>query len=107
VSALTRPIAPVPHSNPNQQDAGRCRRQERFVMSDNYVIEVNSKIAGITVQAGIVVRDGQGFRFFAASRAFDALEGQVFKSPRAAEHAALDRVNTKFQSPALIAPGAV
>jgi hypothetical protein len=76
-------------------------------MSDNYVIEVNSKTAGITVQAGIVVRDGQGFRFFAASRAFDALEGQVFKSPRAAEHAALDRVNAKFQSPALVAPGAV
>ena len=40
-------------------------------MSDNYVIEVRPKSAGITIQAGIVVRDGQGFRFFAASRAFE------------------------------------
>jgi hypothetical protein len=70
-------------------------------MSDNYVIEVRPKSAGITIQAGIVVRDGQGFRFFAASRAFDSLEGQIFKSPRAAEHAALHRVDVKFNTPLL------
>jgi sulfonate transport system substrate-binding protein len=66
-------------------------------MSDNYVIEVRPKSAGITVQAGIVVRDGEGFRFFAASRAFHALEGQVFKTPRAAERAARHRVDAKFR----------
>lgn len=67
-------------------------------MSDNYVIEVRPKSAGITVQAGIVVRDDEGFRFFAASHAFDALEGRVFKSPRAAERAARHRVDLKFRT---------
>ena len=60
-------------------------------MSDNYVIEIRPPSTGITVQAGLVVRDGDGFRFFAASRAFFALEGEMFKNPRAAEHAALQR----------------
>jgi hypothetical protein len=75
-------------------------------MSDNYVIEVRPKSAGITVQAGIVVRDGQGFRFFAASRAFDSLEGHIFKSPRAAEHAALHRIDMKFHNSFLPVRGA-
>jgi hypothetical protein len=61
-------------------------------MSDNYIIEIRPKAVGITVQAGIVVRDGQGFRFFAATRVFDPLDGRHFKSPKAAEHAALQRV---------------
>jgi hypothetical protein len=61
-------------------------------MFDNYIIEIRPT-SGITVQAGIVVRDGHGFRFFAATRAFDALEGHVFKSPKAAEHAALRRIS--------------
>ena len=61
-------------------------------MSDNYVIEIRPQARGITVQAGIVVRDGRGFRFFAATHAFNSLEGQLFKSPREAEKAALRRV---------------
>jgi hypothetical protein len=61
-------------------------------MSDNYVIEIRPKSVGITVQAGIVVRDGHFYRFFAATEAFNSLEGRLFKSPRAAEHAALCRV---------------
>ena len=61
-------------------------------MSDNYIIEIRPKSIGVTVQAGIVVRDGHAFRFFAATHIFDALEGQLFKSPKAAEHAALRRV---------------
>jgi hypothetical protein len=75
-------------------------------MSDNYVIEVRPKSAGTTVQAGIVVRDGNGFRFFAAARAFDSLEGQIFKTPRAAEHAALHRADMKFHDPFLAVRGA-
>jgi hypothetical protein len=63
-----------------------------LLMFDNYIIEIRPKSAGVTVQAGMVVRDGRGFRFFAATHAFDALEGQCFKSPRAAEDAALRRV---------------
>lgn len=57
-------------------------------MFDNYVIEIRPKSAGITVQAGIVVRDGGGFRFFAAAHVFSSLDGQLFKTPKAAEHAA-------------------
>ena len=51
-------------------------------MSDRYVIEVGSK------QAGIVVRDPGGFRFFAASQIFYQLEGRLFRTARDAERAA-------------------
>jgi hypothetical protein len=51
-------------------------------MSDTYIIEVSSQAAGI------VVRDRGGFRFFAATQRFNALEGQVFRSAREAERAA-------------------
>jgi hypothetical protein len=52
-------------------------------MSDNYIIEVRSGAAGI------VVRDGRQYRFFAASHAFNALDGRLFKTPKDAEKAAL------------------
>lgn len=58
-------------------------------MSDNYIIEIRPKATGVTVQAGVVVRDGRGFRFFAATHAFNPLEGHLFKNPREAERAAL------------------
>lgn len=51
-------------------------------MSDSYIIEVSSK------PAGIVVRDKGGYRFFAASQDFTALEGHYFSSAREAERAA-------------------
>ncbi len=51
-------------------------------MSDSYIIEVSSK------PAGIVVRDQGGYRFFAASNDFTALEGRYFSSAREAERAA-------------------
>ncbi len=64
-------------------------------MSDTYIIEVNSE------PAGIVVRSPQGFQFFAASHAFNALEGQLFKNARDAERAAYralhDRTTSKRQ----------
>src|ERR1700756_3111533 len=52
------------------------------LMSDTYIIEVSSQAAGI------VVRDRGGFRFFAATHRFNALEGQVFRNAREAERAA-------------------
>ena len=61
-------------------------------MSDNYIIEIRPKAAGITVQAGIVVREGRRFRFFAATHAFNPLDGHLFKNPREAEKAALRHV---------------
>jgi hypothetical protein len=51
-------------------------------MSDSYIIEVGSR------PAGIVVRSREGFRFFAASRHFNRLEGQLFRNAREAERAA-------------------
>jgi len=52
-------------------------------MSHAFIIEVNSRAAGI------VVRDGRGFRFHAASDDFSGLEGQGFRSPGDAQKAAL------------------
>jgi len=51
-------------------------------MSDSYIIEVSSGAAGL------VVRDGGRFRFFAASSEFSDLEGRSFSNPREAEKAA-------------------
>jgi hypothetical protein len=52
-------------------------------MSDNFIIEISSQAAGI------VVRDDEGYRFFAASHRFNAMEGQLFRSADEAERAAL------------------
>ena len=51
-------------------------------MSDTYIIEISSQAAGI------VVRNPDGYRFFAASHRFNALEGQLFRNAREAERAA-------------------
>jgi hypothetical protein len=53
-------------------------------MSPTYIIETREGAAGI------VVRDGRGFRFFAAACAFHSLDGRLFATPRAAEAAAID-----------------
>jgi hypothetical protein len=53
-------------------------------MSSTFIIETRKGAAGI------VVRDGRGFRFFAATSDFRSLEGQLFATPRAAEAAAID-----------------
>jgi hypothetical protein len=58
-----------------------------------YVIEV----AG--APAGVLVRDGQAFRFFAARRDFGLLEGSVFRSPHAAQRAA-ERMQSAARTPA-------
>jgi hypothetical protein len=51
-------------------------------MSDTYIIEVGSQTAGI------VVRNPDGFRFFASSHRFNSMEGQLFRNAREAERAA-------------------
>lgn len=51
-------------------------------MSNSYVIEVGSRAAGL------VVRNGAAFRFFAATHEFQSLEGAEFRTVRAAEAAA-------------------
>jgi len=58
-------------------------RKGKF-MPDAYVIQVSGRTAGI------VARDGRDhcFNFFAASHLFEAMEGQSFADPLAAERAA-------------------
>ena len=51
-------------------------------MSQTYIIEVSSHAAGI------VVRNPQGYMFFAASPRFNRLDGQLFRNAREAERAA-------------------
>jgi hypothetical protein len=51
-------------------------------MSDAYVIEVHSRTAGI------VVRDGRKYCFFASHHDFNSLERQFFASLVAAQKAA-------------------
>jgi len=63
-------------------------------MSDSYIIEVSSGAAGL------VVRDGGRFRFFAASSEFANLEGQSFSNPREAEKAAKRQVDLRSRKPA-------
>jgi hypothetical protein len=56
-------------------------------MYDTYIIETPKGAAGI------VVRDGRGFRFFTAIHDFNGLEGRVFGTPKEAEAAALRQVD--------------
>jgi hypothetical protein len=56
-------------------------------MSDSYIIEISSQAAGI------VVRNPDGYRFFAASHRFNALEGRLFRNAREAERAATRLAN--------------
>ena len=56
-------------------------------MSDTYIIEVGSQ------PAGIIVRSGSGYRFFAASHRFNSLEGRIFRNAREAERAARQLVS--------------
>ncbi len=53
-------------------------------MPDAYIIQIGGRTAGI------VARDGRdlSFNFFAASHAFNAMEGQSFADPLAAERVA-------------------
>jgi hypothetical protein len=56
-------------------------------MSDTYIIEVRSEAAGI------VVRNPEGYRFFAATHRFNPLEGQLFRNARHAKPAAVRLAN--------------
>ncbi|MGP9814047.1 hypothetical protein ACTZWT_21250 [Rhodopseudomonas sp. NSM] len=62
----------MPQANASQATASKA-----------FIIEVNSRAAGI------VVRDGRGFRFHAATDDFTGLEGRGFRSPGDAHKAAL------------------
>jgi hypothetical protein len=72
--------------------ARREQSAQENIMFDSYIIEVSPPSSGLTFQAGIIVRDGRSFRFYAAARLFEPLEGQCFDGPRAAEKDALRRI---------------
>jgi hypothetical protein len=61
-------------------------------MYDTYIIETRMGAAGI------VVRDGGEFRFFAATHAFSGLEGQTFATPKQAEIAAVRHLGPRKSS---------
>lgn len=53
-------------------------------MSEGYTVDsFNDEIAGIVVRQ----QGERGFRFHSSNRVFDALDGQVFVTPAAAQHA--------------------
>ena len=60
-------------------------------MSDTYIIEVSSQAAGI------VVRNPDGYRFFAATHRFNPLEGRLFRNAREAERAAIRLARGDFK----------
>ena len=62
-------------------------------MSKAYVIEIGEETAGI------VAAEKQGFRFYAAHRSYDPLEGVLFATPRAAEKAARLYCSSQRMSP--------
>ena len=62
-------------------------------MYDTYIIETRKGAAGI------VVRDGRGFRFFAATHHFSHLDGQLFGSPKDAEAAAQRHIGGVREAP--------
>jgi hypothetical protein len=51
-------------------------------MSNAYVIETGDEAAGI------VIREGDRFRFYSSSRRFRSLDGASYRRPRDAERAA-------------------
>ena len=74
--------------------------------ADQFTVWSTDSSGNETLQAGIIVRDGRNFRFFAASDIFHPLEGQRFGSPKTAEQAALRRlVNLASRRPMVSGAG--
>lgn len=69
-------------------------------MSNAFIIEVQSRAAGI------VVRDGRSFRFHAASHDFNDLDGRDFRTPGEAHKAAMRHVATRATARAAAPPRA-
>jgi hypothetical protein len=68
------------------------RSQGETVMLNTYAND-NSEGTAFVIEtagtaAGIVVRQPDGYRFFAANQQFTLLDGSIFKTPKAAQKAA-------------------
>jgi hypothetical protein len=64
-------------------------------MSEGYSIEIAGEIVGIIVRN----KGERDFRFHSAVRAFDALDGRVFRQPAAAERAAREHAAQSASAP--------
>jgi hypothetical protein len=69
-------LSDVPSFQPSHLSAASRRDDEAFV------------IEAADVAAGVIVRQQDGYRFFAANDRFQRLDGSVFKTPKAAQQAA-------------------
>jgi len=69
-------LSDVPSFQPALVPAASPRDDEAFV------------IEAAHVAAGVIVRQQDGYRFFAADERFQRLDGSVFKTPKAAQQAA-------------------
>jgi hypothetical protein len=72
--------------------------EDNAAQSNAYVIEVRGQTAGI------VARDGQGFRFHASAHRFNPLDGRRFANPREAERAALRLIDPATRRRAAMPP---
>ena len=63
---------------------GRRHPRRRMNMSEGYTIDADNETVGIVVR----YEGERGFRFHSASKTFDAIDGQVFVNPAAAQRAA-------------------
>ena len=57
-------------------------------MSQAYVIEINDVTVGLVVLQDMKRTQKQGYRFYASSLPFRAIEGKIFSSPAKAHRAA-------------------
>ncbi|MBY6240814.1 hypothetical protein [Methylosinus sp. Sm6] len=64
-------------------------------MSDTYIIELGEDAVGL------VTREDDGYRFYAAKRSFRVLEGRVFDSAETARDAAVDLIGESAPASAL------
>lgn len=86
LSTAQATLATNPPSESQQEGAGRIPAQG-IPMSEGYAIDgYDDEVAGIVVR----YQGERGFRFHAASKAYDALDGHVFVTPAAAARAARD-----------------
>jgi hypothetical protein len=84
VSTAKATLATNPPSESLQENAGHGPAQG-IPMSEGYTIDgYGDEVAGIVVR----YKGERGFRFHAASKVYDALDGHVFVTPAAAERAA-------------------
>lgn len=74
-------------------------------MTNAYVIEIDEEAVGLVVREPENCRRGQGYRFYASAKGFQALEGKIFSNPQSAWRSArIVSGQRAHPSPASIVP---